>query len=95
MAVAEARGGVSSLTCASFTEYLLICIPSSTEAEPEVLADYVIALLSTEGPIETVKQAAVDALSEFLPDRACCLAAATCLGLLVDHEQEPAHLSMK
>ena len=39
-----------------------------TEAEPEVLADYVVELFGAAGPKEQIKRNSLDQLAEFLGD---------------------------
>ncbi|KAF1949545.1 hypothetical protein CC80DRAFT_540233, partial [Byssothecium circinans] len=51
-------------------QWLLPKLESISDAEPEVLADYVIALLSAAGSADAVKKSSADALSDFLADRA-------------------------
>ena len=45
------------------------CSSNDSDASPDIVADYVIALVSEKGPIDVVKRCAVEALSEILQAR--------------------------
>ncbi|CAI6232736.1 unnamed protein product [Periconia digitata] len=53
-----------------FKQWLLPKLEVISDASPEVLADYAIALVTSGGSVEVVKRNAVEALSEFLHDYA-------------------------
>ncbi|KAF1976674.1 hypothetical protein BU23DRAFT_551595 [Bimuria novae-zelandiae CBS 107.79] len=54
----------------AFKQWLLPKLANRSEAEPEVLVDYVTELFGGEGSIEEIKRSSVEQLSEFLADYA-------------------------
>ncbi|KAF9730974.1 hypothetical protein PMIN06_004576 [Paraphaeosphaeria minitans] len=53
---------------AAFKQWLLPKLANRTEAEPEVLADYVAELFAGEGSPAEIKRASIEQLSDFLVD---------------------------
>jgi hypothetical protein len=45
-------------------------LPHSSDADSDVLADYVLALISTDAPDDEIKQTSVENLEDFLRESA-------------------------